>query len=172
MAKRKSTTERNSKVIKAYREGQTLQAIGNEIGLTRQRVQQILIKHGEQRRNHERMKELNKPRNKKVIEAYSAGERVVSISKRFNLTTYNVYRITLEAGIGRGGHLPVYEQLEHQGILQRARKLYESGLTLAEVGDRVGFSFETVRRWFAKKGIPRRPPETRNTKKAQKTRKK
>lgn len=43
-------------------------------------------------------------------------------------------------------------------VLVKARELYESGLTFAEVAERVGSSASALCRAFRFAGIPRRPP--------------
>lgn len=40
---------------------------------------------------------------------------------------------------------------------ERAARLYESGLSIAEIVDRIGYSYSTVRKSLHKRGIAMRP---------------
>lgn len=63
----------------------------------------------------------------------------------------------------------MYEHLQRAGVtparyagfqedeMATARELYESGLSLAAVGERLGADASTIRRYLAEAGVPIRP---------------
>lgn len=83
---------------------------------------------------------------------YVNGMRVVELSRKYGLHRSTVYRHLQKHGLERRSY-----PLDDVGV-DRARELYETGYTLAEVAEFVGSSCRTVRETFVARGISRRAP--------------
>ena len=75
-----------------------------------------------------------------IVEHYQAGECSTSIATTFNISKGSVIKLLREAGV----------QIRNQGLtdeqIAEAVRLYESGLSLAKIGAKVGVDHGTVRR--------------------------
>lgn len=103
-----------------------------------------------------------------VVATYQAGKTINAVAREFKL-----HRTTVTAILDRHG-VPVRAHHMTENLVNEARALYESGLSLAGVGARLGFDAATIAsRWdFYSRNVravasvrtrsPRRPPGSRS----------
>ncbi|WP_084104448.1 helix-turn-helix domain-containing protein [Demequina sp. NBRC 110056] len=79
--------------------------------------------------------------------AYEAGGTIQAVARQFKL-----HRTTVTAILERQG-VALREHAMDDDLIRQARVLYESGLSLAAVGERLGFDAETIARRLKKAGV-------------------
>lgn len=89
--------KRDQFIKEKYMEGKTLQDIKDKLGLSRQRIHQIISswESGEYiKRKHNEIRQENlKERNKKIRELYRNGERLTNIANDFELSISRILNI-------------------------------------------------------------------------------
>lgn len=122
----KKTTDdvavRNQNIIAAYGAGRTLDSIAEEIGLTRERVRQILSANGVERRIGGRRTELDKDSILKVVqEAGSAS----AAAKQLGISAYLIRKVLKETGTKS----PWRRRVDYEDVRDR----YLNGETLSAI---------------------------------------
>lgn len=87
-----------------------------------------------------------------IIEAYTSGKTARQVATEFSCHRIRVTKILKKHGIQIRNSSPSTAEM-----IEMAR-LYDSGLTLAEVGKRLGYSTDTVRRRCHELGVKMRDP--------------
>ncbi len=82
-----------------------------------------------------------------IVEGYTAGKTVYELADEYRINRVTVSEVLKRQGVKLRRQPPTEEQ-----IRQMAR-LYESGLSLKKVGDRLGFNATTVRANLLKAGV-------------------
>lgn len=86
-----------------------------------------------------------------LVARYEAGESVSNLSRELNTTRQALRSLLTDEGVS----------LRRRGMLQadadKAVQLYEGGLTIDEVVNRVGYSYGVVNRMLHKRGVKVRP---------------
>jgi AraC-like DNA-binding protein len=83
----------------------------------------------------------------KVVTMYQAGKTINAVAREFKL-----HRTTVTAILDRHD-VPVRPHYMTQSHVDQARVLYESGSSLARIGDRLGFDAQTVRTHLFRAGV-------------------
>lgn len=92
-----------------------------------------------------------------VIDRYRNGATVYELARDFGITRDTVARHLKQAGVIMRGQSPTTDQID------RMVTLYESGLSLAAVGYRVGFSARTVELHIKRRGVRTRDSHGRES---------
>jgi hypothetical protein len=100
--------------------------------------------------DRQRHRRLRPEEQAEVVARYQAGESVYALADAFSIR-----RQTISATLGRHGVRRRYNLLCDSDV-QRARELYESGLSLVDVGAALGVSSKTVLNGFRAAGIETR----------------
>lgn len=100
--------------------------------------------------DRQRHRRLRPEEQAEVVARYQAGESVYALADAFGIR-----RQTISATLDRNGVRRRYNLL-CDSDLQRARALYESGLSLVDVGTALGVSSKTVLNGFRAAGIETR----------------
>jgi DNA-binding CsgD family transcriptional regulator len=87
-----------------------------------------------------------------VVDAYAAGASINEVARQFRL-----HRTTVNAILERHG-VPVRARTMSPTQIRRARELYESGLSLVDVGAQLGFNAQTVANRLKALAVPIRAP--------------
>lgn len=91
-----------------------------------------------------------------VVSDYQTGMATTQLTRKHRIGKGTVLRILEEAGVQR----------RRQGVdtagEDTAIRLYESGLSLAKVGELLGVTAETVRTVLRRRGVARRDPQGRS----------
>ena len=87
-----------------------------------------------------------------VIERYEAGETSTALAEAFGVAKSTIL------GILRANSVVVRRQPLTAEQVSEAARLYESGLSLSEVADRLHVNQETMRVAIIGSGVPLRPP--------------
>lgn len=82
-----------------------------------------------------------------IIVRYNAGEDTPALSRAYGISRGGLRKLLLAEGVS------FRKQPMTPEDANRAIQLYERGLTIAEVVDRVGYSFSTVRRMLHARGV-------------------
>lgn len=99
-----------------------------------------------------RARALSKTDQEKLVKAYEGGATIRELAEEY-ATSKLVIKNTLKANSVR---IKLTRPTEHD--VKAMIRLYESGLSLARTGDRVGFDAVTVRKYLLENGVM-----TRNT---------
>jgi hypothetical protein len=154
--------EEDREVVMAarYLEGDTLQAIGDEFGLTRERVRQLLRAAGVPslgvRAAHRRSAAPIADWEREVAEVYSTGETSPSeICSRYGLEVAKLYGVLRRTGTRRfpKGH---FARLKDDAeITAQCADLYRQGLKAREIAERIPAlrHHETVYKYLARAGV-------------------
>jgi hypothetical protein len=86
-----------------------------------------------------------------LVADYEIGLPTTELTTRYGLAKGTVLRLIEEAGI------PMRRQGLSQDVAEQARLLYESGLSVAAVGDRLGQAPTSVARALRRIGVTLRP---------------
>lgn len=86
----------------------------------------------------------------RVAEGYAAGKTVYDLA-----TEFSCHRVTISAVLKRQG-IALRLQPAAEEEVERMIKLYQSGLSLAVVGERIGVNASTVLRHLRDNGVPTR----------------
>jgi hypothetical protein len=95
---------------------------------------------------------LTDPQRSEVVSRYLAGESSNALAAEFGIDRRTATRIIRAAG--------VEVRYRVEADVELARRLYESGCSLVEVGAQLGMSARTVLNLFRRAGIPTRPVGT------------
>ncbi|MBZ5735144.1 helix-turn-helix domain-containing protein [Nocardioides sp. TRM66260-LWL] len=93
-----------------------------------------------------------------MVERYVAGETVKALAAEHGLHHQTIRAVLVEAGV-----LVRTRQRLTQKQLEEIVKLYESGLTTTEIGERLGVYASTVGRQLKKLGVELRAPGWRSS---------
>lgn len=166
----KSSQQRNTKiqrVIELYQSGLSMKEVSLQIGVTPQRVEQILKKAGVQTRKY--------TTSKRLLEARKRKRRI--LPKELLLKFYNEECLPISEIIEKlDVSLPsFYKSLEYHKITKRKtegihysslteellRRLYlEEDLTAQEIAKKLGFAGITIKKRLSKFGIKKRGRQT------------
>ena len=101
-------------------------------------------------RVHRLADRLSEEQRTAIVAAYAGGQPLVEIKARFGVTRYVVHTLVGKAGI------PLRQSPTTQSDADRAAALYQQGLSLADVGRRLGRDPATIRLILMRRGIQRR----------------
>ena len=103
------------------------------------------------RQKQRRLRELEQL---ELVDAYRAGESVYRLADRFGIARQTVSAVLERHGVARRYRILTPEDVE------AAVRLYESGLSLVDVGDRLVVNASTVLNALRKTGVQMRPVGT------------
>ncbi len=140
-----------------YRSGKTLQEIGDQHGLTRERVRQILVMSGNDPKTIERPAPPMPERYQQAIAAYLAGDSL-NIAANIAGVGDNAFRNILN----RAGHKVRQPKRKFNAAkVEHCAQLYSAGLPVEEIASTLGLgSAPTVYRLLAHAGV--RPSRMRS----------
>lgn len=90
-----------------------------------------------------------------IVDRYRSGERVIDIAQALSVDKVTVIEHLNRAEVERR------PRGMSEGQVDEAVRLYASGLSLARVGERLGFSARTIRTMILRRGIKTRDPHGR-----------
>lgn len=151
MVMKKSTEERNQTIVQAYGTGRTLDSIAAEVGLTRERVRQILSAKGVERRIGGRRAELDQENILKTVqEAGSAS----AAAKQLGISAYLIRKVLKDTGTKS----PWKRRVDYEDIRQR----YLNGETLSAIAKSYDTRPQYVNSILRRIGVPAiRAPRTK-----------
>lgn len=85
-----------------------------------------------------------------LVARYNAGEDTPALSREFGISTSGLRQLLHAEGV------PFRRQAVTPGDANTAIRLYESGLTIRQVVERVGYSFGTIQRLLNERGVTMR----------------
>lgn len=91
----------------------------------------------------------------RIVDRYRSGERVIDIAQALSVDKVTVIEHLNRAEVERR------PRGMSEGQVDEAVRLYASGLSLARVGERLGFSARTIRTMILRRGIKTRDPHGR-----------
>lgn len=97
-ARHSGTAERNADIVCRFRAGETLQAIGDRYGVTRERVRQITIRYGAEARRVTQGRAAA-ARLEKIRAALAGGATARETGESLGINQANLWRIMNDAGI-------------------------------------------------------------------------
>jgi hypothetical protein len=103
-----------------------------------------------QHRDTRRARRLNPAQLEELVSAYVAGDRVVDLAAR-----YRIHRSTVITHLRRAG-VPKYSGWD-ESVMAEARALYESGLPIAAISERLGRAKTTIGEHLIADGVEMRP---------------
>lgn len=165
--------ERSVAMARLYRGGKTLEEIGVEYGVTRERVRQILRKIGVEslglRKEHVRQPDPLTEAQLQAVELYQADVRPREIEARLGVTIPQIHAALKRLGIKRKSQGAWLVRPDDEQITAEVARLYRSGLSAREIAARVdGVNFpETIYRYLSKAGVATRRPGKRGQIEAQ-----
>lgn len=149
---------------KRYLNGDTLQAIASDYGLTRERVRQVLRKAGIAslglRPEHCQKAHDLTPAEIAAAKAYRAGELPKAICEQYGLQRFQLLTVCRRLGIAvRPTGAPF--RSDYQETCEGVAKLYREGASLEAIRSEFGWSHITyVYRWLRRAGVkPTRRPD-------------
>lgn len=84
-----------------------------------------------------------------MVARYNAGEDTPALSREYGVSKTGLRELLLAEGVMR-------RQAITPGDAEKAVRLYESGLTIKQTVEQVGYSFGTIRRVLHENGVPTR----------------
>ena len=142
----KKTTDvaaRNQNIISQYGTGRTLDSIAEEIGLTRERVRQILSANGVERRIGGRRTELDQENILKVVlEAGSAS----AAAKQLGISAYLIRKVLKETGTKS----PWRRRVDYEDVRDR----YLNGETLSAIAKSYNTRPQYINSILRRIGVP------------------
>jgi hypothetical protein len=142
----KKTTDvatRNQNIISQYGTGRTLDSIAEEIGLTRERVRQILSANGVERRIGGRRAELDQENILKVVlEAGSAS----AAAKQLGISAYLIRKVLKETGTKS----PWRRRVDYEDVRDR----YLNGETLSAIAKSYNTRPQYINSILRRIGVP------------------
>lgn len=108
----------------------------------------------EERRPRQRQRRLRAAEQEEVVERYRSGETVNALADAFDITRQTVSKILDRHDVPRRYRLLADADISEAG------QLYEEGLSLAAIGERLGISARTLLNAFRKVGRETRPVGT------------
>ena len=134
-------TTRDAGIVERYLRGEDSVSIGRDVGLTGDRVRQILEREGISRRKDYRVKF-----DHKAIEfSYSQGNSVAEVAKSFACSPSTVRTILKD----HGWDLEQKPSVDPSEIVRR----YKNGETQAEIGRALGVSQTTISKYVRIAGL-------------------
>lgn len=100
-------------------------------------------------------RKLGDERVAELLIRYTEGASAHAMSQEFGIATANVMRLVRKHGLG------VHERLPSSEIITKAAELYESGLSLQRVADKVKVPKSTIRKALLNAGLTLREPRHR-----------
>lgn len=128
-----------------YLAGETLQAIANDFGITRERVRQVLRRIGVESLGHReehKPRHIETPSEAAAVQAYVAGEQPKAIQERFGLTYPQLRLAVKRAGVPRSAP-GRWRSADADKLAEQTAFLYRRGIKPAEIADRLGLSHVT-----------------------------
>jgi transposase-like protein len=151
-----------------YLAGETLKQIGDDYGLTRERVRQVLRKIGVPslglRPEHcVKARELT-PDEMAAARAYERGALLKDVAARFGVQPHRVYAAAKRLGIPRKQPGDAVRRKDHDLVATTVAALYRRGVSTEEIAKRFGWSHRTyVYHWLKRAGVePARKPTSGN----------
>lgn len=152
-------TVRAARMSVQYLDGMTMEQIGKAHGVSRERVRQILERHGTRRRapseqpRHRLGHVFNRERAEQMSARYLAGETMAQVGEAFGCSSSTVRNALIELGTPRrSSGQQVYSQEQAEQMSAR----YLAGETCKQVADAFGVATMTVHRALVVVGTPRR----------------
>lgn len=140
---KKNVDERNENIVSAYGTGRTLDSIAEEVGLTRERVRQILHAKGVDRRVGGRRTELDQENILKTVqEAGSAS----AAAKQLGISAYLIRKVLKDTGTKS----PWKRRVDYEDIRQR----YLNGETLSSIAKSYDTRPQYVNSILRRIGVP------------------
>lgn len=150
-----ATDDRWEQMSSLYREGQTLAAIGERFGITRERVRQILRKNGvasEGHRGKARRQSIAWRKEKQVLGLANNGRSVAEISRSVGDAPCNVRYVLSYHGVKakRGKRKP---DEDAYALAAEIASDYRNGLRTVDIGERHGIHQSHVYRFLKLAGV-------------------
>ena len=111
-------------------------------------------RYPEEHSPRQRQRRLRAPDQEELIARYRSGESVYALAEAFDITRQTVSQVLDRHDV------PRRYRLLGESDISEAHELYKQGLSLSDVGERVGASARTVRNAFGKAGFETRPVGT------------
>ena len=86
-----------------------------------------------------------------VVTRYDAGEDTPSLSREYGISKCGLLRLLRNEGV------TLRKQPMTPREAEEAARLYKSGLSITEVGERIGYSYSTLRKSLHRSGVAMRP---------------
>jgi uncharacterized protein (DUF433 family) len=156
--------ERTERMKLLYEEGKTLQEIGTEFGLTRERVRQVLRDanvESQGRRKREGSPEQLSAKDKKIARLYDKGTPPSELIVQFDINYSHLQTVLKRAGVdvkpkGFFNRRPGYEKIR-DGII----KDYQNGVDTQIIADRYGLCGRTeIYKFIKREGVEPRVYKT------------
>jgi len=158
--KRTEPNERQTKMIAMYQKGHTLQEVGDEFGVTRERVRQIMSKFGVESRSPGRgPKVIDDLTCASIVKMYQEGASQSALIRLFSeVPAYRVRRILIDNGVTlRQGDDIWYTNPRRipDEIREEAIKMYQAGASTVAVAQEFGVAQAWVHRFLKTKNLLR-----------------
>ncbi|PWC92938.1 hypothetical protein [Azospirillum sp. TSO5] len=137
---RNDISVRDASILAMYAEGVSMPAIASDLGLTYQRVQQILTENGIAPRRRLRN------RDAEIAAAFRSGSTVAGVAERFGVTADNARRILRRHG------LKPDQKTKHDHA--RILKMAQAGMRAPQIGTELGINPRVVGAILHKNGVP------------------
>jgi DNA-binding CsgD family transcriptional regulator len=124
-------------------ENMSLQQIGNKLGISRERVRQVLHRFGMDGASH------YKQINNRIVELLQEGLSPEEIAKNLSCSIFRVKNLRAKAGVD----LSKYPQLKDKAWL--TEQYIDKHLSEETIGKSLGCSYMTVHRWVLNYGLKR-----------------
>jgi transposase-like protein len=157
---------REDEVAAEYLEGASVTALAARFGVSASTICRVLDRAGVPRRSRGKRVSGVPGREDEVADAYLAGATVQEIADRFRCSTKPIHDALTRAGITRRPPGRRRRQLDDDA--GRIAAAYETGATLAELGQAHGVSAKVIADVLEQQGVSRRQPGRRSRTRATK----
>ena len=104
---------------------------------------------------HQPQKRLNSAEIAKIIDSYKSGQTVYELAE-----TFGCHRVTISSQLKANG-IKLRRSSPSEEQIDQMVRLYITGLSMKNVGERVGMSAATVMRSLCRRGVETRDPHGR-----------
>lgn len=143
---------RDDLIITMYKNGIGIGKIANVFKITELEVNQTLFKNGIDRTDY-----IYADRDEKIITMYKQGKKVVRIAEALNVNRHTVVAVLKRSGDYKGNAYAPNNSPEKEERNTKIIEYYNSGMSLKQVGEKVGLTPGGVCKVLRDLGIPRRP---------------
>lgn len=104
----KENNEKRKRIVKLFKNGYTITEIGKEVGVSRQRVQQVVK---EEMPNYKPKEKVLEERNQRVVGDYKNGVSVEELLTKYNISNRTLYDIFRKEGVRRKKRKPTAKKV-------------------------------------------------------------